>query len=225
MAGRGSTWRTCRPPIRTAATACRADRSGRWRGPVSTAPTCINADGAALDDRFADGWSTSDVAATDPGADPGAAAGLHALVGGSLVSLDGQQRAAGGRRRSGRLPGPDRGGAVAQRAGGGVGGDAAARCARTWPRRCGSARWAATPRRRIDGRTLTAAQLVAGRRDLGGGGRHQRGAGHPGGGVGAAGPHPRRLARRWPTQFSRPHRRTASCRGTAPAPRWSSRVR
>ena len=51
----------------------------------------INADGAALDDRFADGWNTSDVAATDPGAaDPGAAAGLHALVGGSLVSLDGQ---------------------------------------------------------------------------------------------------------------------------------------
>lgn len=54
-------------------------------------PYVINADGAALDDRFADGWSTSDVAATDPGADPGAAAGLHALVGGSLVSLDGQR--------------------------------------------------------------------------------------------------------------------------------------
>jgi lipoprotein LpqB-like beta-propeller protein/sporulation and spore germination protein len=54
-------------------------------------PYVINADGAALDDRFADGWNTSDVAATDPGADPGAAAGLHALVGGSLVSLDGQK--------------------------------------------------------------------------------------------------------------------------------------
>lgn len=52
-------------------------------------PYVINADGAALDDRFADGWNTSDVAATDPGADPGAAAGLHALVAGSLVSLDG----------------------------------------------------------------------------------------------------------------------------------------
>jgi Lipoprotein LpqB beta-propeller domain/Sporulation and spore germination len=52
-------------------------------------PYVIDADGAALDDRFADGWNTSDVAATDPGADPGAAAGLHALVGGSLVSLDG----------------------------------------------------------------------------------------------------------------------------------------
>ena len=54
-------------------------------------PYVINADGAALDDRFADGWSTSDVAATDPGADPGAAAGLHALIGGSLVSLEGQK--------------------------------------------------------------------------------------------------------------------------------------
>jgi hypothetical protein len=53
-------------------------------------PYVINADGAALDDRFADGWETSDVAATDPGAADGAAAGLHALVGGSLVSLDGQ---------------------------------------------------------------------------------------------------------------------------------------
>ncbi len=54
-------------------------------------PYVINADGAALDDRFADGWNSSDVAATDPGADPGAAAGLHALIGGSLVSLDGQR--------------------------------------------------------------------------------------------------------------------------------------
>jgi Lipoprotein LpqB beta-propeller domain/Sporulation and spore germination len=54
-------------------------------------PYVINADGAALDDRFADGWNTSDVAATDPGAADGAAAGLHALVGGSLVALDGQR--------------------------------------------------------------------------------------------------------------------------------------
>ncbi len=30
-------------------------------------PYVINADGAALDDRFADGWDTADVAATDPG--------------------------------------------------------------------------------------------------------------------------------------------------------------
>jgi hypothetical protein len=54
-------------------------------------PYVVNADGAALDDRFAEGWNTSDVAATDPGADPGAAAGLHALIGGSLVSLDGDR--------------------------------------------------------------------------------------------------------------------------------------
>jgi hypothetical protein len=54
-------------------------------------PYVITADGAALDDRFADGWKTSDVAATDPGAFPGAAAGLHALVGGTLVVLDGQR--------------------------------------------------------------------------------------------------------------------------------------
>ncbi|WP_422749015.1 MtrAB system accessory lipoprotein LpqB [Mycobacterium sp. WMMD1722] len=54
-------------------------------------PYVLNADGAPLDDRFADGWETSEVAATDPGAFPGAAAGLHALLGGSLVSLDGQR--------------------------------------------------------------------------------------------------------------------------------------
>jgi hypothetical protein len=54
-------------------------------------PYVITADGAALDDRFADGWKTSDVAATDPGAFPGAAAGLHALVGGTLMVLDGQR--------------------------------------------------------------------------------------------------------------------------------------
>ncbi|GAC1643795.1 MAG: MtrAB system accessory lipoprotein LpqB [Mycobacterium sp.] len=54
-------------------------------------PYVINADGAALDDRFADGWNTSVVAATDPGAADGAAAGLHALIGGSLMSLDGQR--------------------------------------------------------------------------------------------------------------------------------------
>ncbi|MGV0604307.1 MtrAB system accessory lipoprotein LpqB [Mycolicibacterium sp. XJ1904] len=60
-------------------------------------PYVINADGAALDDRFVDGWETSDVAATDPGAASGVAAGLHALVGGSLVALDG--------RRAPRVPG------------------------------------------------------------------------------------------------------------------------
>jgi Lipoprotein LpqB beta-propeller domain/Sporulation and spore germination len=54
-------------------------------------PYVINADGAALDDRFSDGWNTSDVAATDPGVAEGAAAGVHALVGGRLVSLNGQR--------------------------------------------------------------------------------------------------------------------------------------
>lgn len=53
-------------------------------------PYVINADGAALDDRFADGWQATDVAATDPGAADGASAGVHALVDGSLVFLDGQ---------------------------------------------------------------------------------------------------------------------------------------
>ncbi|OQZ99593.1 MtrAB system accessory lipoprotein LpqB [Mycolicibacter algericus] len=54
-------------------------------------PYVINADGAALDDRFPDGWTTSDVATTDPGASDGAGAGIHALVDGSLLVLDGQQ--------------------------------------------------------------------------------------------------------------------------------------
>jgi Lipoprotein LpqB beta-propeller domain/Sporulation and spore germination len=54
-------------------------------------PYVINADGAALDDRFADGWDTSDVAATDPGAADGASAGLHSLVAGSLMFLDGDR--------------------------------------------------------------------------------------------------------------------------------------
>ena len=160
-------------------------------------PYVINADGAALDDRFADGWNTTDVAATDPGAADGAAAGLHALVGGSLVSLDGQ--------RADAVPGsfgadarPDRGRAVAHRPGGGVGGDAAARRARTWRRRCGSARLggeAVAGRRRPH---PVAAQLVAGRRGLGGGRRQQRGAGDPGGRVGAAGAASRSTPRRCP---------------------------
>ena len=53
-------------------------------------PYLINADGAPLDDRFVDGWKTTDVAATDPGAADGATAGVHALMGGTMVALDGQ---------------------------------------------------------------------------------------------------------------------------------------
>jgi hypothetical protein len=56
-------------------------------------PYVINADGALLDDRFADGWTASDVATTDPGVADGAGAGVHALLGGSLVALDGQRSA------------------------------------------------------------------------------------------------------------------------------------
>ena len=55
-----------------------------------TGPYLISVDGTALDDRFVDGWKTTDVAATDPGAADGATAGVHALIGGSLVALDGQ---------------------------------------------------------------------------------------------------------------------------------------
>ena len=66
-------------------------------------PYVIKADGAALDERFADGWNTTDVAATDPGVAEGAAAGVHALVGGRVVgtwALD--------RGRIGTPPGADR---------------------------------------------------------------------------------------------------------------------
>ena len=54
-------------------------------------PYVIKADGASLDERFADGWNTTDVAATDPGVAEGAAAGVHALIGGRVVALDGQR--------------------------------------------------------------------------------------------------------------------------------------
>ena len=53
-------------------------------------PYMINVDGAPLDDRFVDGWKATDVAATDPGAADGATAGVHALMGGTMVALDGQ---------------------------------------------------------------------------------------------------------------------------------------
>ena len=54
-------------------------------------PYLINVDGAPLDDRFVDGWKTTDVAATDPGAVDGATAGVHALMAGAMVALDGQR--------------------------------------------------------------------------------------------------------------------------------------
>lgn len=61
-------------------------------------PYVIDADGAALDERFTAGWTAGDVAATDPGAADGAAAGLHALVGGELAAVSGEQFA--------KVPGP-----------------------------------------------------------------------------------------------------------------------
>ncbi|MCW1958594.1 MAG: MtrAB system accessory lipoprotein LpqB [Mycobacterium sp.] len=63
-------------------TLARSDLSG---------PYMISVDGAPLDDRFVDGWKTTDVAATDPGAVDGASAGVHALMGGSMMALDGQR--------------------------------------------------------------------------------------------------------------------------------------
>jgi len=54
-------------------------------------PYVIDVDGAPLEDRFTDGWKATDVAATDPGAADGATAGVHALIGGSMVVLDGQR--------------------------------------------------------------------------------------------------------------------------------------
>ncbi len=117
-------------------------------------PYVINADGAALDDRFADGWETSDVAATDPGAADGAAAGLHALVGGSLVCAGRPAGATGGGlvRADARSDG---GRGVAHRPGGGVDRDAAARRARHGVVAVGRSAGRQSRRRRMDGRTLS----------------------------------------------------------------------
>ena len=141
-------------------------------------PYVINADGAALDDRFADGWDTADVAATDPGAVHGAAAGLHALIGGSLVRLDGQRapKVAGS---FGQMPGQTA--ASLSRTGQVVASivDAASRRARHGVVAVGGT----AGRQRIpgDGRPQPEqAELVAGRRDLGRRRRQQRGARHPG---------------------------------------------
>lgn len=50
-------------------------------------PYVLLADGAPLAEQHPDGWTTGDVAATDPAAAPGAALGLHAVVAGALVSV------------------------------------------------------------------------------------------------------------------------------------------
>ncbi len=180
-------------------------------------PYVINADGAALDDRFADGWNTSDVAATDPGAADGAAAGLHALMGGSLVSLDGQRATRGGRLVRPDAQ-PDGGGRVAHRPGGGVDRDAAPRCARHGVVAVGRpARWQCD-HRRWTGRSLSRPTwslddaiwvVVDGNNVVR---AIQDASGQPG-------PHPRRL-HGGVDPVPRRDRRACSCPATAHARRW-----
>ena len=147
----------------------------------------------------------------------GAAAGLHALVDGSLVSLDGQTRAACARlvrRRCRTRPaatlsrsGQDAASVVTLRAG------APEMASSLWIGPVGGDRVAGHRRPHA-----VAAQLVAGRRGLGGGGRQQRRAGDPGGRSGQPAPHPGRLPPRCPP--SSPARSpSCSCRATAPARR------
>ncbi len=51
-------------------------------------PYFLLADGAPLDDEHTNGWTSGDVVATDPAADPGASVPLHAVLGGALVQVD-----------------------------------------------------------------------------------------------------------------------------------------
>lgn len=50
-------------------------------------PYVLLADGQPLDERFPNGWTTADVASTNPLATASATIGLHALLGGNLVSV------------------------------------------------------------------------------------------------------------------------------------------
>ncbi|WP_127783818.1 MtrAB system accessory lipoprotein LpqB [Rhodococcus sp. X156] len=60
-------------------------------------PYVLLADGAPLDERYALGWDTADVASFDPSSSSGADVGLHAVSGGSLVKVvDGSVNAVGG---------------------------------------------------------------------------------------------------------------------------------
>lgn len=54
-------------------------------------PFVLLADGVPLDPARPNGWSTTDVAATDPASAPGAALGLYAVLGGALQSVDEDQ--------------------------------------------------------------------------------------------------------------------------------------
>ncbi len=67
-------------------------------------PYVINADGAPLDDRFADGWNTADVAATDPGCRR-RCGGRTARAGGWIAGVPGRSAVRPGwPGRSGRCP-------------------------------------------------------------------------------------------------------------------------
>ncbi len=92
-------------------------------------PYVINADGAALDDRFADGWDTSDVAATDPGAARGCRR-RPARVDRRIVGVAGRSAGAAGGRLVRADARPDGGFVVADGAGGRVDRDTAAGCPR-----------------------------------------------------------------------------------------------
>ena len=170
-------------------------------------PYVINADGAALDDRFADGWQTSDVAATDPGAADGAAAGLHAL-GRRVAGVAGRSTGTAGARTVRRRR-PIRPAAAVSRTGQEA---ASVVTLRPGAPDMASSLWVGpiggNPLQAMDGRTPVAADLVARRRGVGGRGRQQRGAGHSGR-VRTAGPHPRRL-HRGDHAVPRAHRRAAA---------------
>ncbi|MDM2318738.1 MtrAB system accessory lipoprotein LpqB [Mycobacteroides abscessus] len=51
-------------------------------------PYVLQVNGAPLDEQFAQGWSTQNVASTDPGASEGAGVGLYGLLNGSMVTVD-----------------------------------------------------------------------------------------------------------------------------------------
>ncbi|MGL5442835.1 MAG: LpqB family beta-propeller domain-containing protein, partial [[Mycobacterium] stephanolepidis] len=51
-------------------------------------PYVLQVNGAPLDEQLSQGWSTQNVASTDPGASEGAGVGLYGLLNGSLVTVD-----------------------------------------------------------------------------------------------------------------------------------------
>ena len=180
-------------------------------------PYVINADGAPLDDRFADGLDHLRCRRHRPGR--GRRRGRGLARAGQRVTGRAGRAARHHRARRLRADGrPDRCRAVAQRAPGGVGGDAATRRTRTWRRRCGSA--ISVPRR-SNPPTGTACRGPAGRWTTRSGWwstptmccgrfRNRR----------RASPRASRWIRpRWPAA-SRGRSRTCSCPGMGRAPPW-----